>query len=90
MLFIFLFLSICIHYMFRPLWAILGCNIKLVNHWKLRGIMPTTDPLFLLGYTIIIYFFVLCFGESAVVYFLLGYEMCLWYGYKLCYIVTVL
>jgi hypothetical protein len=56
----------------------------------LEAIRLTTDPLFLLGHTIIIYLFVLCFGESALVDFLLGYVVCLWHGYKLCYIVTVL
>jgi hypothetical protein len=34
--FIFLFLSICIPYMFLPLWAIVMWNIQLVNQWKLK------------------------------------------------------
>jgi membrane-bound metal-dependent hydrolase YbcI (DUF457 family) len=72
MFFIFLFLSICMHYKFRPLWAILKWNTQ-----SLEVIMPATDPLFLLGYTIIIYIFVSVFLRIRCCRFSRGYEACL-------------
>jgi hypothetical protein len=51
--FIFLFSFLLrTHYMFRPLWAILS---RIYIRQYLEAIMPTTDPLFLLGYTIVIF-----------------------------------
>jgi hypothetical protein len=47
-------------------------QVEYITSQSLEAIMPTTDPLFLLGYTIIIHILVLCFGESAVVGFLVG------------------